>query len=61
MLTLSTASCTTQFSWLYFQSIRGFFGFEASFQNCFWNVLAPLVRLKSVKYEMSGSFKVRSQ
>jgi hypothetical protein len=22
------------------QSIRGFFGFESSFQNCFWNLLS---------------------
>jgi hypothetical protein len=43
------------------QGIRGFLGFKSSFQNCIWNFLAPLVRLKSVKQEMFGNFQVDSQ
>jgi hypothetical protein len=42
-------------------SIRGFFGFKSSFNTILGIFLAPLVCLKSVKYEMSGNFHVRSE
>jgi hypothetical protein len=40
--------------WLWKETKRYFtktkvYGFESSFQNCIWNILAPLVRLKPVK------------
>jgi hypothetical protein len=42
------------------QSTRGFFGFEFSFQNFFWNVFIAFGLSQICKLGMSGSFQVRT-